>query len=77
MLIWALRNKGEGTYLARIIGVLTAIACLFSLTSIGYYGFQYWLKGEYESAYNQKVAEAVQHMGGMELKKVNVEDQSN
>ena len=51
LIIWSMRNKGEGVFLGKIIGIVTALSCLFSLICIGYYGFQYWLKGEYETSY--------------------------
>jgi len=49
LLIWSLRNKGEGSVLGKTIGSLVFILSLLSILCIGYYGIKYWVQGDFET----------------------------
>ncbi|MBY0273672.1 MAG: hypothetical protein K2X02_09775 [Alphaproteobacteria bacterium] len=49
LLIWSLRNKGEGSALGKAIGSIVFVFSILSLLCIGYYGLKYWAQGEFET----------------------------
>ena len=49
LLIWSLRNEGEGSSLGKIIGSFVFILSLLSIICIGYYGIKYWTQGNFET----------------------------
>ena len=49
LLIWSMRNKGEGSTFGKIIGSLVFFLSLLSMLCIGYYGIKYWAQGNFET----------------------------
>lgn len=49
LVIWSLRNNGEGSALGKTIGSLVFVLSLLSMLCIGYYGIKYWIQGNFET----------------------------
>ena len=52
LLIWSMRNQGEGVVLGRFIGYLVFILSVFVLLCTSFYGFIYWAQGKFDSPMN-------------------------
>lgn len=49
LLIWSLRNKGDGHLLGITIGIFVFIVSLMSVFCSAYYGVKYWSQGHFET----------------------------
>src|SRR3989338_1566627 len=49
LVIWSLRNKGEGSTLGKTIGIIVSVLSILSMLCIIYYGFKYWAQGNFET----------------------------
>lgn len=49
LVIWSLRNRGEGSTLGKAIGSIVFSFSILSLLCIGYYGLKYWTQGDFET----------------------------
>lgn len=49
LVIWSLRNRGEGSALGKAIGSIVFVFSILSLLCISYYGLKYWAQGDFET----------------------------
>src|SRR5689334_1291341 len=49
LLIWSLRNKGDGHIFGVTIGAFVFVLTLLSILCISYYGLKYWSQGHFET----------------------------
>ena len=47
LLIWGMRNEGEGVALAKAGSYFIIIAVLLTMACTTYYGVRYWMRGDF------------------------------
>lgn len=61
LVIWSLRNPGNGSVFGKTIGSLVFIASILSLICIGYYGLKYWAQGSFETPAGMSMEMPMRH----------------
>lgn len=73
LVIWSLRNKGEGRGLGKAIGSIVFLFSILSLLCISYYGLKYWAQGDFETPMSMSMPmrqEMMQKMMPMMMEKM-------
>jgi hypothetical protein len=58
---WGLRNEGQGTGIAKLLGFIIMIIALMSVVCIDYYGIRYWQQGYWENPMGMTSAQNTNH----------------
>ncbi|MBY0501310.1 MAG: hypothetical protein K2P93_04845 [Alphaproteobacteria bacterium] len=51
LVIWALRNPGNGSAFANAVGSIIFLLSVVSIFATLYYGSKYWVEGDYETPF--------------------------
>ncbi len=76
LIVWALRNEGPGTVLAKVFGWLIVVIAILAVLCSTYYSFIYWQSGYFQTPIHMmKMMQGNSMPGGGDMHKNTIQGQ--
>lgn len=66
LIVWSLRNEGQGIALAKVFGWLILIIAILGMLCSTYYSVAYWYKGYFQTPAGMSMMQSKSMMKGMD-----------